>query len=137
MMPPIKNCFTIDLEDWAQSTLGPQTPLTDRVVGNTRRMLVLLAEANVKATFFVLGKVAEAYPQTVRDVQAAGHEIASHGYGHDLVFDLTPQQFRDDVQRSIEILANLTGARPIGYRAPAFSITERSLWAPPILAELG
>src|SRR2546430_8734023 len=99
----MKNCFTVDLEDWAQSTLSLDTPLTERVVTNTRRMLALLAEANVKATFFVLGKVAEQFPDTVRDVHVAGHEIASHGYGHDLVFDLTPERFREDVQRSIDL----------------------------------
>lgn len=133
----IKNCYTVDLEDWGQSTLGPDTPITDRVVRNTARNLAILAECSVRATFFVLGKVAEKFPQTIRDVQAAGHEIASHGYGHELVFDLTPERFRDDVQKSLDILAGITGLRPVGYRAPAFSITERSLWAPQILAELG
>ena len=133
----MKNCFSIDLEDWGQSTLGPETPLTDRVVRNTSRMLALLAERAVRATFFVLGKVVEQFPNTVREVHAAGHEIASHGYGHELVFDLTPQRFRDDVRRSIDLLGDCVGVRPAGYRAPAFSITARSLWAPPILAELG
>jgi len=133
----IQNCFSIDLEDWGQSTLGPDTPLTERVVGNTRRMIELLDEAGIKATFFVLGKVVEKFPDTVREVHVAGHEIASHGYGHELVFTITPQRFRDDVRRSIDLLAGITGKRPIGYRAPAFSITAQSLWAPPILAELG
>lgn len=133
----MRNCFTIDLEDWGQSTLGPSTPLTDRVVRNTQRMLDLLACHDVRATFFVLGLVAEKFPDTVRAVHAAGHEIASHGYGHELVFHLTPETFRVDVQRSMELIELVTGVRPRGYRAPAFSITERSLWAPPILAELG
>lgn len=133
----MKNCFSIDLEDWGQSTLSPDAPLTDRVVTNTRRMLALLAEARVRATFFVLGKVAEKFPDTVREVHAAGHEIASHGYGHELVFRITPERFRADLVRSIEFIESVTGVRPVGYRAPAFSITKQSLWAPPILAELG
>lgn len=132
-----KNCFSIDLEDWAQSTLSPAAPLTERVVVNTRRMLELLDQAGIKATFFILGKVVEKFPETVRAVHAAGHEIASHGYGHELVFNLDPQRFRDDVRRSVDLLADCVGVRPVGYRAPAFSVTGRSLWAPPILAELG
>jgi len=133
----IPNCFSIDLEDWAQSTLSPAVPLTERVVANTQRMLDLLAERRVRATFFILGKVVEKFPATIRAVHAAGHEIASHGYGHDLVFNLEPRTFRDDVRRSIDLLGDCLGVRPLGYRAPAFSITARSLWAPPILAELG
>ncbi|MEE8169992.1 MAG: DUF3473 domain-containing protein [Phycisphaerae bacterium] len=133
----MKNCFTIDLEDWGQSTLSPDTPLTERVVKNTRRMLALLDEGGVRATFFVLGKVAEKFPDTVRAVHAAGHEIASHGYGHELLFTITPQRFRDDLKRSIDLIGELTGKRPAGYRAPAFSITRDSSWAPEILTEMG
>jgi polysaccharide deacetylase family protein (PEP-CTERM system associated) len=133
----MKNAFTIDLEDWGQSTLGPDRPLTPRVVRNTERMLELLRAAHVRATFFVLAKVAEEFPDTVRAVQAAGHEIASHGYGHELVFTITPQRFRDDIRRSVDLIGEVTGVRPIGYRAPAFSVTEKSLWAPEILADEG
>jgi polysaccharide deacetylase family protein (PEP-CTERM system associated) len=91
----------------------------------------------VRATFFALGKVCEKYPQLLPAIVEAGHEVASHGYGHEEVFRLTPEQFADDLQRSIEIITEQTGRRPIGYRAPRFSITEQTLWAGPILAEQG
>ena len=133
----ITNAFTVDLEDWAHGLLGGDTPITSRVVRNVDRMLALLDQHDVRATFFALGKVCEKFPQLLPAIAAKGHEIASHGYGHDLVFNLTPDQFRDDVRRSIDIIGEQVGAAPIGYRAPAFSITRRSLWAGPILAELG
>ncbi len=133
----IVNAFTVDLEDWAHGLLGGDTPITSRVLGNVEGMLGLLDRYNIKATFFALGKVCEQFPAILPQVAAAGHEIASHGYGHGLLFNMTPEAFRDDVQRSIDIIGEQTGAAPIGYRAPAFSITRRSLWAGPILAELG
>jgi polysaccharide deacetylase family protein (PEP-CTERM system associated) len=131
------NALTIDLEDWAQSVIDPTLPITDRVVVNTHRVLDWLNSRRIRATFFVLGKACERYPELLPAVAAAGHEIGTHGYGHELVFHLTPDQFRDDVERSIEVIESQIGVRPIGYRAPAFSITRRSLWAIPILEELG
>ncbi len=107
-----------------------------RVVDNTHRILRLLDEASVKATFFVLGWVAEREPALVRDISDAGHEIASHGYWHRLVYSQTPDEFREDVVRSIDVIERACGQRPTGYRAPSFSITEQSRWAWPILAEL-
>ena len=91
----------------------------------------------MKATFFVLGRVAERFPALVREVQAAGHEIASHGYNHELLTRLTPEQFKDDVRRSLDVLTSVIGQRPAGYRAPAFSIVESTRWAGAILADLG
>ena len=135
--PVVVNAFTVDLEDWAHGLLGGQTPITSRVVGNVERMLALLARHNVRATFFALGKVCAQFPQLLPRVAEAGHEIASHGYGHDLVYNMTPESFREDVRRSVDIIGEQTGAAPVGYRAPAFSITRKSLWAGPILAELG
>ncbi len=135
--PVVVNAFTVDLEDWAHGLLGGETPITSRVVGNVERMLALLERHNVKATFFALGKVCEKFPELLPRVTACGHEIASHGYGHDLLFNMTPESFREDVQRSVGIIGEQTGAAPIGYRAPAFSITRQSMWAGPILAELG
>lgn len=131
------NAMTVDLEDWAQSTLGPETPLTSRVVRNTERLLELLAEHKVRATFFALGKVCERFPELLPMVAAAGHEIGTHGYGHELVHTITPERFRSDLQRSIEIVGAQAGRAPRGYRAPAFSIGPRSRWAGGILAELG
>ena len=133
----VVNAFTVDLEDWAYGLLGGETPITSRVVGNVERMLALLEQHNVKATFFALGKVCKKFPELLPRVAAGGHEIASHGYGHDLVYNMTPESFREDVRRSVGIIGEQTGAAPIGYRAPAFSITRQSLWAGPILAELG
>ncbi len=135
--PAVVNAFTVDLEDWAQGLLGGETPITSRVVSNVERMLALLERHNVKATFFALGKVCEKFPELLPRVAQAGHEIASHGYGHDPVYNMTPESFREDVRRSMDIIGEQSGAAPVGYRAPAFSITRRSLWAGAILAELG
>lgn len=131
------NALTIDLEDWPQAVLDPSLPITDRVLGNVDRLLALLDRHSVRATFFALGKVCERHPRLLPLIQSAGHEIASHGYGHELVYRLTPRRFEDDVRRSIEIIGSQTGRQPQGYRAPAFSITRESLWAGPILASLG
>jgi len=131
------NALTVDLEDWPQAVLDHRLPVTDRVAGNTERVLALLDRHRVRATFFALGKVCERFPHLLPMVASAGHEIASHGYGHQLVCNLTPEEFEADVRRSIAIIEAQTGLRPAGYRAPAFSITRRSLWAYPILARLG
>lgn len=131
------NAMTVDLEDWAQAVLGPGHPITPHVNDNVRRVLDLLDKAGVKATFFALGKVCEACPSLLPAVADAGHEIASHGYGHELLYHLTPARFEQDVRRSIELIEAQTGRRPTGYRAPAFSITEKTRWALPILASLG
>ncbi len=133
----INNAFTIDLEDWGQSTMGSEMRITSRVLRNTDRMLALLDRYGVRATFFALGKVCEKFPRLLPTVASAGHEIATHGYGHELLSALTPAQFREDLLRSIEIIQGQVGRRPIGYRAPAFSVTRRSGWAGPIMAELG
>lgn len=134
---PILNAMTIDLEDWMQSTLGPEHPITSRVIPNLERFLRLLAKHDVRATFFALGKVCEKFPILLEMVTQAGHEIASHGYGHELVYDITPERFREDLGRSIELIQKQTGRKPLGYRAPAFSVTRESWWAGPILAEAG
>ena len=131
------DAFTVDLEDWAHGLLGGDTPITPRVVRNVERVLALLERHKVRATFFALGKVCRKFPQLLPRVAAAGHEIASHGFGHQRVFNMTPEAFRDDVQRSIDIIGEQVGVAPIGYRAPAFSITQRSLWAGAVLADLG
>ncbi|HNQ24258.1 MAG TPA: DUF3473 domain-containing protein [Phycisphaerae bacterium] len=133
----ILNALTIDLEDWAQSTLGAHLPITARVVRNTQRVLHLLTAHDVHATFFALGKVCERYPELLPMVAEAGHEIGTHGYGHELLYSITPARFREDLERSIDLIVRQIGRRPVSYRAPAFSITRDSLWAGPILAELG
>ncbi len=133
--------MSIDVEDWFQvENLKPVVPRASwdgqesRVVRNTNRILELLEERGARATFFVLGWVAERHPELIRRIAAAGHEIASHGYGHDLLYTLTPAEFRADVDRGKKLLEDLTGQRVTGYRAPSFSITD---WAVTILQELG
>lgn len=98
-----------------------------RVVANTRRILDLLDAHGVRGTFFVLGWVAEREPALIRDIAARGHEVASHGYGHDLVYGQSPEVFRTDIRRAKHLLEDITGQRVLGYRAPSFSITEQAL----------
>ena len=120
---------------WSHARREQWDRLESRVEQNTLRLMELLAYFETKATFFVLGWVAERYPGLVKALAKQGHEIASHGYGHQLVTNQTASEFRDDVRRSKRILEDLTGSRVLGYRAPSFSITARTLWALPILAE--
>ena len=138
------NALTIDLEDWFQVSnvehIIPFDAWSDcqsRLVVNTRRLLGVLADAGVRATFFVLGWNAERFPALVQEVAAAGHEIASHGYAHRLVFDQTPEEFALDLRRASEVIGDACGARPRAYRAPSFSITPRSTWALDVLQAEG
>jgi len=140
----IRNILTLDVEDWYQSSLAilgqadqKSVPPTENVVDNTRHLMCILAEYNVHTTCFVLGTVAETYPDLVHEIRAAGHEVATHGYGHELVYRLTAEQFCADVRRSIESLENIIGEKVHGYRAPYFSITHKSEWALQVLTELG
>ena len=136
--PLPKLVFSVDVECWGQSVLDRTLPIRDHAADNLRRMLHLLAEAgDVRATFFVLGKFAERHPDAVREIQRAGHEIASHGYGHVEAFRQSPTDFRQDIRRAGHTIADLTGTPPTGYRAPVFSITRTNLWALQILAEEG
>lgn len=131
------NAMTIDLEDWAQAVLDPALPVSEHVLANTEHVLRFLDRQGVRATFFALGRVCERFPSLLTDIASAGHEIGSHGYGHELVYNLRPPAFEEDVRRSVELIQAQVGRRPAGYRAPAFSITRRSLWAGPILERLG
>jgi polysaccharide deacetylase family protein (PEP-CTERM system associated) len=106
-------------------------------VSNTERLLALFDRHGVRGTFFILGWVAEHFPALVQRIDRAGHEVASHSYWHRLIYELTPEQFAIDLQQSCDVLEQLTGRKVTGYRAPSFSITARSLWALPILAEQG
>lgn len=135
--PPVRNAISVDVEDWLQSTVDPELPLTDRFFHSTRRVLEAFADRDVKGTFFILGLAAEKAPDLVREIQQGGHEIQSHGYGHRLVYDLTPDEFRRDLERSKKLLEDMTGAEIIGYRAPAFTIDLRNLWALDVLVESG
>ncbi len=144
MRSNLANCMTVDVEDWfhildiaAAPDLRAWARLDGRVVANTERLLDLFAAHGVHGTFFVLGWVGERHPQLVRAIQAAGHEVASHGYAHQLVTGLTPAEFRADVRRARAALEDASGAAVRGYRAPGFSITRATLWALEVLAEEG
>jgi polysaccharide deacetylase family protein (PEP-CTERM system associated) len=111
--------------------------MPSRVVANTERMLQLLGEHDVRGTFFVLGWVAERFPSLVTLIADLGHEVASHGHGHRLIYDQTPRAFREDVRKAKDLLESASGQRVEGYRAPSFSITTKSLWALDVLIEEG
>jgi polysaccharide deacetylase family protein (PEP-CTERM system associated) len=141
---PIVNAMSVDVEDYFQVSAFDQVvpraswdQRESRVVANTERLLALFEEAGVRSTFFVLGWVAERHPSLIRRIAALGHEIASHGFGHQLVYDLTVDQFRDDVRRSKALLESTAGTAVLGYRAPSYSIVDRSLWALDVLIEEG
>ena len=111
--------------------------LPQRVVSSTERTLEIFAKHNVRATFFILGYIAQRHPALIRRIFDAGHEIASHGYSHRLAFSQTPKQFLRDVKRSKALLENITGSRVLGYRAPNFSIQKENSWAYDALLEAG
>jgi polysaccharide deacetylase family protein (PEP-CTERM system associated) len=141
---PIVNAMSVDVEDYFQvSAFDDVVPraawpsMESRVVANTERLLAIFAEFGVRGTFFVLAWVAEQQPSLVRALAAAGHEIASHGYGHRLVYEQSPAEFREDVRRAKHILEDTSGQRVRGYRAPSYSVVERSLWALDVLGEEG
>ena len=143
-LPPIVNAMTVDVEDYFHvSVFDGVVPrhawdgLESRVCANTERLLGIFDETGVRATFFVLGWVAERFPALVRAIAAEGHEVASHGHGHRLVYDLTRAAFRDDIRRSKDLLESATGKPVFGYRAPSYSVTCRSLWALDVLIEEG
>lgn len=136
------NALTIDVEEWFHvcgvPSLDPAhwRTLESRVELTTRMILDLLDETGSRATFFVVGWVAEQYPQLVAEIQAAGHEIGSHGHWHQRAYDLGATAFREDVRASVAALAGI-GVRPTCFRAPEWSINERSLWALDVLASEG
>ena len=132
--PPV---ISVDIEDWPQSTWDRDLPITERAAVNTRRILSLLNEANIRATLFVLGKFAETFPNVVREIRDAGHEVACHGYGHVEVFRQSRSEFANDVARSKKILEQILGEPVVGYRAPDFSIVRPTLYALEILADTG
>jgi len=142
--PEVKHAMTVDVEDYfhvaAFSTVIDPNKWSDyasRVERNTDVLLELFKRKNIKATFFVLAWVAERYPKIVKAIVEQGHELASHGYSHQLVYKQSPDIFREETHKSKIILEDI-GQRPVqGYRAASYSITAKSLWALDILAELG
>ncbi len=140
----MKNALTIDLEDYYHvSAFREHLDAAEwgsresRVERNTAKILELLSAARCQATFFVLGWVTDRFPQLVREIADLGHEIACHSYRHRLVYEMTPEEFREDTRRAKQLLEDAGGVPVRGYRAPSFSITRNSLWAFEVLAELG
>jgi polysaccharide deacetylase family protein (PEP-CTERM system associated) len=143
-MAEIANALTVDVEDYFQvSALAPYIARSDweripcRVERNVETILELFAEAGARATFFTLGWIAERYPVLVRRIAAAGHEIASHGYGHLRIHEQTPAEFSQDICKAKTVLEDLARAPVKGYRAPSFSIGRRTLWAFDEIAKAG
>ncbi len=132
------HALTVDLEEWFHGIELPQEkwPETSRLRFGLDALLKVLDDHRVKATFFVLGAVAERFPEIVKELVEEGHEIASHGYAHQFVYKQTRQEFADDLRRARDTLAD-AGAEPLGYRAPYFSITKEALWALDVVRELG
>ena len=144
LAPAITNALTIDVEDYFQvSAFAPYIRRDEwdtrecRIERNVNRILDMLAARDTKATFFTLGWVADRYPQIVRRIVAEGHELASHGYGHERASDLTEAAFTADVTRAKKLLEDIAGAPVLGYRAPSFSIGTGNLWAFDVLARAG
>jgi len=135
-----RHAFTVDVEEWYQGIeLSPsEWPHDSRLHTGLDPLLQLLESCgDVKATFFVLGAVAERFPEVVAEIARAGHEVGCHGHQHEFVYRQSPDEFRSDLQRARDALGDATGEAPIGYRAPYFSIRSDSLWALDILAEEG
>ena len=138
------HCLTFEVEEHFQ-VLRFDSPMRrrhwhsyeSRVDANVGRLLEFLDSHNTKATFFILGWVGERHPALIKSIVGHGHEIASHGYNHEVVTALTPDLFREDVKRAKDLLEGLTGRPVRGYRAPGFTITSETPWALPILAEEG
>ena len=138
------NALTVDVEDYFQVEAFTNVIRKEdwerwepRVERNTHRLLELFARHNVKGTFFILGWVAERHPELVREVTRAGHEIACHGYDHQLIRTQGSEIFRADIRRAKSLLEDVTGAQVVGYRAPTYSVTEQTLWALDLLIEEG
>lgn len=140
---PPTNYLTIDVEDYFQVAAFEDIITPDswasmecRVERNTAAILGILEKYRVRATFFVVGWIAERYPTLVREISRHGHEIGCHSYLHKKIYNMAPDQFREDTRRAKDILEDITGKGISGYRAPSYSITRRSLWALDILEEL-
>jgi polysaccharide deacetylase family protein (PEP-CTERM system associated) len=141
---PILNAMTVDVEDYFHVAALAQSidrakwgEMEYRAEASTRRLLDLFEQSNIRATFFVLGWVAKRSPDLVREIARRGHEVASHGMSHKLVFNQTPEEFSSETYESKALLEDLIGAPVLGYRASTYSITNRSLWALDILHEAG
>jgi len=141
---PIKNIMTFDLEEWFHILDLPDNPNSElrtktvyRAEQGLEIFLELIERHHITCTFFVLGWLAERNPGIIRKIDTSRHEIASHGYGHEMITSLKPEEFREDISRAKKILEDLTGREVNGYRGPGFSITEKNMWAFDCISEAG
>lgn len=139
--PTPLNVLTVDVEDWYQGLeVIPMTDwprLENRIWTGLAKLLRLLEEAGAKATFFILGYLAEEFPEVVLEIQNHGHEIGTHGYSHKLIYKQDMKEFARELRCSIEIIEGITGKKPLGFRAPFFSITQNSMWAIDVMVSEG
>ena len=136
------NAFTVDIEDWQHSQIPSCNkdhwkPKSSRIILNIDILLKLLRDNNTKATFFVLGCIAEELPEILTKIDKEGHEIGSHGYQHRLVYTLTPKEFEEDLVKSLKIVENIIHKKVVSFRAPYWSITRDSYWALEIIKKNG
>lgn len=131
------HAFTVDVEDWYQSCLDYDAPITDRVLRNMERVLTVLDGAGVRATFFVQGLVARTFPTLVGDLVAAGHEVQAHGYSHRPLHRMSRSDLRDELRRAKASVEDAAGTPVTAFRAQDFSVLEGNLWALETMAELG
>lgn len=140
----MKNALSIDVEDWfCVNNLKHSISRNDwgkcelRVEKSTVQLLRLLERYKAKATFFVLGWIVDRIPDLVREIENLGHEVASHGYHHEVLYEMTPESFDADLKRSLDAISSVTHQDVIGYRAPSFSLTQRTMWAVDIMVKNG
>lgn len=138
----MENVLTIDLEEWYHANyednlFEPGREYEERIIGNTRTILDLFDRYQAKATFFTLGMIAEKYPELIRLIHEKGHEIASHGYGHQLIYKQSELEFEEDLQKSIAFIEKAIGQRPRGYRAPSWSVKHETPWVFSVLKRNG
>ena len=134
---PPRCAFTVDVEDWYQSTIDFDAPISDRVLRNMERTCAALDQHKLKGTFFVQGMVAKAFPGMLRDLLAQGHEIQSHGYSHRPLFSMDRRALRTELEYARKSVEDACGVRVTAFRAPDFSIVRRNLWALEVLEEVG
>ncbi|HZT14938.1 MAG TPA: polysaccharide deacetylase family protein [Gaiellaceae bacterium] len=132
-----RNAFTVDVEDWYQSCLDYDAPITERVVRNVDRVLEVLDACAVKGTFFVQGRVAETYPALVRSLVDEGHEVQSHGYSHRPLFGMSRDELREELERAKATVEDAAGTPVTAFRAQDFSVLARNLWALETMVEVG
>lgn len=131
------HAFSIDVEDWYQSSYDYNAPISEICVNNTRYVLDFLSKNNVKGTFFIQGLVAKYYPYLIKEIHSRGHEIQSHGYSHRPVHSMLPTEFKRELTETNKLLEDITGEPVIGFRAPDFSIDDKSFWAFEVMYECG